>query len=81
MDIVSLLVSIAIGAVSGWLACLVTNSSSGLIKNIILGLLGGFVGNFICGLLKISFAGLLGTILVSAAGAVLVVFVVNKIFK
>lgn len=81
MDIVGLLISVAIGAVSGWLACLITNSKSGLIKNIILGLLGGFVGQFICDLLKISFAGYLGTIVVSAAGACLVVFIVNKLFK
>ena len=81
MDLVSILISLAIGAVAGWLACLVTNSKGGLIKNIILGLVGGFVGQFICGLLHISFAGYLGTILVSAAGAVLVVFIINKIFK
>ena len=78
MDIV---ISILIGAVSGWLASLITNSKSGLIKNIILGLVGGFVGEFICSLLHISFAGYVGTIVVSAAGACLVIFVVNKIFK
>ena len=75
-----LLVSILIGAVSGWLASIVTNSKGGLIKNILLGLAGGFVGEFICNLLKISFAGYLGTIIVSAAGACLIIFVVNKIF-
>ena len=78
---IDILISIGIGAVAGWLASLVTNSSGGLIKNIILGLVGGFVGQFICNLLHISFAGYLGTILVSAAGAVLVVFIINKIFK
>ncbi len=78
---IDILISIGIGAVAGWLASLVTNSGGGLIKNIILGLVGGFVGQFICNLLHISFAGYLGTILVSAAGAVLVVFIINKIFK
>lgn len=81
MDLVSILVSLGIGAVAGWLACLVTNSKSGLLKNIILGLVGGFVGQFICRLLHISFAGIVGTIVVSAAGAVLVVFIINKLFK
>ena len=76
----NLLISILVGAVSGWIASIITNSKSGLIKNIILGLVGGFVGEFICGLLGISFAGWIGTIVVSVAGACLVVFVVNKIF-
>ncbi len=74
-------ISIAIGAIAGWLASLITNSKSGLIKNIILGLVGGFVGKFVCGLLHISFAGYLGTIIVSAIGACIVIFIVNKIFK
>ena len=77
----NLVISILIGAISGWIASVITNSSSGLLKNIILGLVGGFVGEFICNLLHISFAGYLGTIIVSVAGACLVVFVVNKIFK
>ena len=75
-----LLISIALGAVSGWIASLITNSRSGLIKNIILGLAGGFIGGWICNLLKISFAGYTGTIIVSVAGACLLIFVVNKIF-
>lgn len=76
-----LLISIALGAVSGWIASIITNSKSGLIKNIILGLVGGFIGEYICNLLKISFAGYVGTIGVSVAGACLLIFVVNKIFK
>ena len=76
-----LVVAIVIGAISGWLASIITNSKSGLIKNIILGLVGGFVGQFICNLLNITFAGYFGTIIISVAGACLVVFIVNKIFK
>lgn len=75
------LISIVLGAISGWIACLLTNSRSGLIKNILLGVLGGFVGETICNLLNISFGGYVGTIVVSVAGACLVVFVVNKLFK
>ena len=81
MDIVSILISLAIGAVSGWLASIIMNTKGGLIRNIIIGLLGGFVGNFLCGLLNISFAGYVGTILVSVVGACILVFIVNKIFK
>lgn len=81
MSLVDILISIALGAISGWLAGKIMNSGGGLIRNIILGIVGGFVGNFIFGLLHISLAGYLGTILVSVVGACLVIFVVNKIFK
>ena len=77
----NIVISLVIGAVSGWLASIIMGTKGGLIRNIILGLVGGFVGQFIFSLLKISFAGYLGTIIVSVVGACLVVFIVNKLFK
>ena len=79
--LVDLLISILLGAVSGWLAGIIMKSKGSLLRNIILGVIGGFVGGFIFKLLGISFAGYLGTILVSVVGACLVIFVVNKLFK
>lgn len=81
MSITSFIISIVIGAISGWLAAKIMGSSTGLLKNIILGVIGGFVGGWIFGLLNISLPGYLGTIIVSVVGACLVIFVVNKIFK
>ena len=80
-DLIGLLISLAIGAVSGWLASFIMNTKGGLIRNIIIGILGGFVGGFVFGLLHISFAGYIGTIITSVVGACLLIFVVNKIFK
>ena len=54
------------------------NSKNGLIRNIILGIVGGFLGSFIFDLLGISFAGYLGTILVSVVGACLIILVVDN---
>ncbi len=79
--LVDLLISILIGAVSGWLAGFIMNSKGGTIRNIILGIAGGFVGSFLCELLGISFAGYLGTILVSVVGACIIIIVYNKLFK
>ena len=81
MDVVSILITLAIGAVAGWITSFIMNTKGGLIRNIIVGILGGFVGSYLCKLLNISFAGYLGTILVSVVGACLLVFVINKIFK
>ena len=81
MDWMSILIAVAIGAVSGWIASLIMGTKGGLIRNIILGVVGGFVGSWLFSLLNISFAGILGTILTSVVGACLVVFIVNRLFK
>ena len=57
------------------------NTRGGLIRNIILGVVGGFVGGYVFKLLELSINGYVGTIVVSVVGACLVVFIVNKIFK
>ena len=57
------------------------NTKGGLIRNIVLGIVGGFVGRFILGLFGIAASNLLGTILVSAFGACVLVWVVGKLFK
>ena len=77
----SIIISIILGAISGWLASIIMHTKGGLIRNIILGIVGGFVGNGIFDLLHISLAGYLGTVIISVIGACIVVFIVNKIFK
>ena len=79
--LINLLISVVLGAISGWLASTIMKSKGSLIRDIILGIIGGFVGDLIFELLGISFSGYLGTILVSVVGACLVIFIVNKVFK
>ena len=86
MDLYNILVTLAIGAVAGWLAGFIMNSKGSIIRNIIIGILGGFVGGYLFGLLNINVSLSLGplnlgTIVVSAVGACIVLFIVNKIFK
>ncbi len=78
--------AILIGAVAGWLAGIIMKSKGSLLRNIILGIIGGFVGGFIFSLLHINIALSLGlinfeTIIVSAIGACIVIFIFNKLFK
>jgi len=86
MELSDIIVTICIGAVSGWLAGLIMNSRGSLLRNIILGILGGFVGNFLCNLLDIQIKMTLlsvniGTVIVGAIGACIVLIIVNKLFK
>lgn len=74
MDIVSVIISLALGAVAGWLAGIVMNSRGTLLRNIIIGIVGGFLGSYLFSLLGISFAGYIGTIIESAAGACVLIF-------
>jgi uncharacterized membrane protein YeaQ/YmgE (transglycosylase-associated protein family) len=53
----------------------------GLLKNIIIGILGSIIGGFVFGLLGISWGGLVGSIVTATAGAALLLFVLGKIKK
>ena len=86
MDLYNILVAIIIGAVAGWLAGIIMNSKGSLLRNIVLGIVGGFVGSYLFSLLHISFSLSVGpidvaTIIISAIGACIVLFIVNKLFK
>lgn len=79
-----LIIAIVIGAVAGWLAGLVMKGSGyGFIVNAILGIVGSFVGTWLFSQLNINLNlgnGLIESILVAAAGAVVVLFVAG-LFK
>ena len=43
--------SLITGAIIGWIASKIMNSESGLLRNIVVGIVGSFVGSFLFGLL------------------------------
>ena len=76
MDITSLLIFLAIGAVAGWLAgFLMRGGGFGLLGNILVGIVGAVIGGFAFGLLGISASGLIGSIITATAGAVLLLLI------
>ncbi|MDZ4748657.1 MAG: GlsB/YeaQ/YmgE family stress response membrane protein [Saprospiraceae bacterium] len=78
----SILVTLIIGAIAGWLGSLIFRGSGfGLIGNIVIGILGSFVGYWFLGLLNFSFGGgTLGIILTGAVGAIIILALANIIF-
>ena len=74
---------IIIGAVAGWLGSMIYKGSGlGLIGNIVVGIAGSFVGYWLLGELGISLgAGWIGSILTGAIGAIIILFLLNLIFK
>jgi uncharacterized membrane protein YeaQ/YmgE (transglycosylase-associated protein family) len=83
MDISSLVTMLLVGAVSGWLGGLLFQGGGlGLFGNIIVGILGSFVGSWL--LRAIGFPlnlgnPMLSTILTSAIGAAVILFIVSLV--
>ncbi|HKK75582.1 MAG TPA: GlsB/YeaQ/YmgE family stress response membrane protein [Saprospiraceae bacterium] len=79
-----LIITIIIGAIAGWLAGQIMKGSGyGFIINAILGIVGSFVGTWAFGQLNINLnlgSAILESILVGAAGAVIVLFIAG-LFK
>jgi len=64
-----------IGLIAGWVAEKATASDHGLLTNLLVGIAGSFVGGSLAGALGIQFYGFLGSLIVASVGAVLVLFV------
>lgn len=78
-----IIITLIIGAVAGWLGSQIFSGSSlGLIGNIVIGILGSFVGYWLLSKLGISFGtGILGAILTGATGAIVILAILNLIFR
>lgn len=76
-----ILISLAIGALIGWFAGLVMKVRHGLLLSIIIGIVGSALGRFIAGLIGITAGTIsIGGILISLAGACLLIFLCRLIF-
>lgn len=71
--------TIIIGALAGWIAEKLMKFDTGLILNIVLGIVGAIVGNFLLGLLGVSLGGLIGQLIVAVIGACVLIFAYRAI--
>ena len=79
MDI---LVFLAIGAVAGWLAGkIMKGGGSGLLRNIIIGIIGALIGGYLFKMAGISIGGMIGNIITATIGAVILLFLIGLIKK
>lgn len=74
---------ILIGAVAGWLAGQVMKGGGyGLVMNIILGIVGGFLGGWLFGVLGLNTSGgLMGSLITSTVGAIVLIFLARLLKK
>lgn len=78
-----ILVIILIGAIAGWLGGVIYKGSGlGIIGNIVVGILGSFVGYWLLGQLGIHLgSGWIGAILTGAIGAIIILVILNLLFR
>ncbi len=82
MAVTGLIIFLAVGAFSGWLAGnLIKGGGFGLLGNIVIGVIGAVLGGYVFGLLGISTAGIITTVASATAGAAILLFVVGLIKK
>ncbi|MGB5830917.1 MAG: GlsB/YeaQ/YmgE family stress response membrane protein [Thiohalocapsa sp.] len=82
MDITSLLIFLAIGAIAGWLAgVLMKGGGFGLLGDIVIGIVGAMIGGFLFGFLGITVGGLFGAVFTATIGAVVLLFLIRLVKK
>lgn len=78
-----ILVTLIIGAAAGWLGSMIFKGSGlGLLGNIVVGIVGSFVGYWLLGKIGVDLGtGWIGAILTGALGALIILFVINLLFR
>ena len=79
-----IIATLIIGAIAGWLGGTIYKGSGlGLLGNIVIGILGSDVGSWLLErVFKVSLGeGWIGSILTGAIGAIVILFLVNLIFR
>ena len=80
--LISLIITLAIGALVGYCAGKIMKQNSGsLLFDCLIGIAGSFVGSFIFSLLGFQPTNLVGAFIASLVGAIVVIFVINAIKK
>ncbi len=82
-DLTALLIFLAIGLVAGWLASLILGGG-GLVRNLIVGVIGAFVGGWLLSAVGISLPignALLSQIITATIGAIVVILIARVIVR
>lgn len=75
------IMTLIIGGIVGWLASIImkTNAQMGWIANVLVGVIGSALGFWIAGLLGLSASGGIARFLVSIAGAVVLILILQAL--
>ncbi len=76
----SLLYSIILGGIAGWLAGQIMKGSGyGVVGNVVIGMIGGVIGGFLLRILSFALFGLFGQLIAAVLGSIVLIYVVKQI--
>jgi uncharacterized membrane protein YeaQ/YmgE (transglycosylase-associated protein family) len=79
---ISLIVTLIIGGLAGWLAGKIMRGGGfGVPMNILIGVIGSFVGNAMFWLLGLSATGVIGRLIVATLGAIILIYLADYLAK
>ena len=73
--------ALIMGALTGWIAGKLMHSRGGILRNVILGIVGSAVGSWLAGTVGIAATGTIGSILIGVAGSCVLILVCRWLFK
>jgi uncharacterized membrane protein YeaQ/YmgE (transglycosylase-associated protein family) len=75
------ILSVIVGGVVGWLASklMKADAQMGLIANVLVGIVGSSLGFWLAGMMGFAAAGTVARLVVSIAGAALLIFILQKL--
>ena len=76
-----MIISLILGGIIGWIAGKLMHSKGGLIRNIVLGILGSAVGSWLAGTIGLAATGTVGSIIIGVGGACVVILIARWLFK
>ena len=75
------ILSIILGAIAGWIAEKIMKTNTGLLMNIIVGIVGALIGNFLFDMLigRSGEGSVIGQLVVAVIGACIVIWIVRMV--
>lgn len=84
MDGLGIITTIIVGGIAGWIASLLVagGKGGGIIRNVIVGVLGAFIGSYVFDLLGLAAEpSLIGNLIVATVGAVILLALAKTLSK
>ncbi|MCB1359973.1 MAG: GlsB/YeaQ/YmgE family stress response membrane protein [Rhodobacter sp.] len=72
--------SIIVGGLAGWIASQFMKSNTGILVNVILGIVGAAVAGWLFGFLGVNFSGIIGYLIAGFLGGSILIWIGRKVF-
>ena len=73
------IMAIIVGGLAGWIASRLMRTRSGVLLNVVLGIVGAAVASFLFGIIGIGFSGVIGYLISGILGAAILIALVRAV--